>query len=255
MGLSRLNLFAIRDHNGQSFGTCEQHLHDIRTITLDLDDTLWAIGPVIVRAEQHLYEWFGERFPRIVEQFSMLEILALRNRVIEENLDRSHDLTFLRHAVIARLGQECGYDDIPIDEAFAVFDKVRNEPELFPDVRPALESLKQRYTLVAVTDGNANLDKIGISDLFDEFVSARTAGVAKPDRRIFDAAVSVGGAPQAQTLHVGDHPEKDVQGARDAGLKTVWINRIEARWPDALDEPDRVVTDLHELDRILASIR
>ena len=170
-------------------------MHEIRTITLDLDDTLWAIAPVIARAEQRLYEWFGERFPRIVEQFSMLEILALRNRVIEENLERAYDLTFLRRTVIARLGAEAGYDNIPIDEAFAVYDKIRNEPELFPDVRPVLESLKKRYTLVAVTDGNANLDKIGISDLFDEFVSAQTVGAAKPDRRIFDAAVSVGGAP------------------------------------------------------------
>ena len=152
-------------------------------------------------------------------------------------------------------GAEAGYDNIPIDEAFAVFDKIRNEPELFPDVRPVLESLKKRYTLVAVTDGNANLDKIGISDLFDEFVSAQTAGAAKPDRRIFDAAVSVGGAPQAQTLHVGDHPEKDVQGARDAGLKTVWINRDEADWPETLAAPDRVVTDLYELDRILVPLR
>ena len=255
MGLSRLNSFAIRDHNGQSFGTCEQHVHEIRTITLDLDDTLWAIAPVIARAEQRLYEWFGERFPGIVEQFSMPDILALRNRVIEENRDRIHDMTLLRRAVIARVGQESGYDDIPIDEAFAVFDKARNEPELFPDVRPALESLKQRYTLVAVTDGNANLEKIGISDLFDDFISARAVGAAKPDRRIFDAAVSVGVAPQAQTLHVGDHPEKDVQGARDAGLKTVWINRVEARWPDALDAADRVVTNLHELDRILVPLR
>lgn len=230
-------------------------MQDIRTITLDLDDTLWAIGPVIVRAEQHLYKWFGERYPRIVEQFSMLDILALRDRVIEENRERAYDLRFLRCAVIARLGQESGYDNIPIDEAFAVFDKIRNEPELFPDVRPALESLKKRYTLVAVTDGNANLDKIGIGDLFDEFVSAQTAGAAKPDRKIYDEAVSVGGAAQSQTLHVGDHPEKDVQGARAAGLKTVWINRVEALWPDALAAPDSVVTDLHELDRILVPLR
>ena len=250
-----MNSFAIRDHNGQSFLACEQHVHEIRTITLDLDDTLWAIAPVIARAEQRLYEWFGERFPRIVEQFSMLEILALRNRVIEENLERAYDLTFLRRTIIARLGAEAGYDNIPIDEAFAVYDKIRNEPELFPDVRPVLESLKKRYTLVAVTDGNANLDKIGISDLFDEFVSAQTAGAAKPDRRIFDAAVSVGGAPQAQTLHVGDHPEKDVQGARDAGLKTVWINRDEADWPETLAAPDRIITDLYELDRILVPLR
>lgn len=230
-------------------------MHDIRTITLDLDDTLWAIAPIIARADKRLYEWFGEHFPRIVDQFSMPDILELRNRVIEENSDRAYDLTFLRHAVIARLGKESGYDDIPIDAAFAVFDKVRNDPELFPDVRPALEALKVRYTLVAVTNGNANLEKIGISDLFHEFVSAESVGAAKPDRRIFDAAVSAGGATQSQTLHVGDHPEMDVQGAREAGLRTVWINRDAAVWPEAIAAPDSIVANLHELERILLPLR
>ncbi len=246
---------ALTDDNGHSFGLDEQHVHDIRTITLDLDDTLWAIAPVIARAEQHLYEWFGERFPRIVEQFSMTDILEMRNQVIKEHPARACDFTFLRRAVIGRLGQESGYDDLPVDEAFLVFDEVRNDPELFPDVRPALVSLRRRFTLVAVTNGNANLEKIGIHDLFDDFVSASTAGAAKPDRRIFDAAVSAGGATGPQTVHVGDHPEIDVQGARDAGLKTVWINRDGEDWPDGLEAPDGVVSDLRELDRILAPLR
>jgi len=255
MAWPRLYSFALQDDNGQSFGLDEQYVHDIRTITLDLDDTLWAIAPVIARAEQHLYEWFGEHFPRIVEQFSMPDIREMRNQVIRENPARAYDLTFLRRAVIERLGRESGYNNLPIDEAFVVFDEVRNDPELFPDVRPALASLKQRFTLVAVTNGNADLEKIGISDLFDDFVSARTAGAAKPDRRIFDVAVSAGGAPGSQTLHVGDHPAIDVQGARDAGLKTVWINRDGDNWPIELDAPDGVVSDLCELDRFLAPLR
>lgn len=227
-------------------------MHDIRTITLDLDDTLWAIAPVIARAEQRLLEWFGENYPRINERFSRQQILELRNRVIAENRDRAHDLTFLRRTVIARLGAESGYDDIAVDAAFAVFDEVRNQPELYADVRPALASLKSRFTLVAVTNGNANLEKIGISDLFHEFISARAVGAAKPDRRIFDAAVSAGGAPQSRTLHVGDDPEMDVQGARDAGLRTVWINRDGLAWPNKLPQADCDVGDLYELDRILS---
>ncbi len=255
MDRPRLCSFALRDDNGQSFGLDEQHVHDIRTITLDLDDTLWAIRPVIARAERHLYEWFGERFPRIVEQFSMADIRELRNQIIDENWDRVHDFTLLRRMVIERLGKESGYDSLPVDEAFIVFDEVRNDPELFPDVRPALALLKQRFTLVAVTNGNADLQKIGICDLFDDFVSARMVGAAKPDRRIFDVAVSAGGASGSQTLHVGDNPEIDVQGARDAGLKTVWINRDDEDWPDELDAPDGVISDLRELDRILSPLR
>ncbi len=44
-------------------------MQGIRTITLDLDDTLWAIGPVIRRAERELSAWLAENYPRIPEMF------------------------------------------------------------------------------------------------------------------------------------------------------------------------------------------
>jgi putative hydrolase of the HAD superfamily len=95
-----------------------------------------------------------------------------------------------------------------------------------------------------VTNGNADLDRIGIADLFDAFVSARTAGAAKPDPRIFSAAVQAGGHPAGRTLHVGDHPEHDVVGAREAGLCSAWVNRGRAAWPKEHPEADLEVSDL-----------
>jgi len=105
-----------------------------------------------------------------------------------------------------------------------------------------------------VTNGNARLDRIGIDDLFDGFVSARSAGAAKPARRIFDAAVSAGGAEAHETLHVGDHPEVDVNGARAAGLRAVWLNRNGRDWPSELSQPDGVVRNLEELDHLLVEL-
>ena len=209
-------------------------MNDIRTITLDLDDTLWDITPVIRRAESRLREWLGERFPRIVD------IVELRAQVVAEFEERSHDLTFIRQQVLARMGIAAGYGDDFVGEAFAVFDTERNTLELFPEVRPALESLARRYTLVAVTNGNARLDRIGIDHLFQAVVSARSAGAAKPARPIFDAA-----------LHVGDHPEFDVEGARAAGLRAVWLNRNGHEWPGGLTPPERTISNLRELDELL----
>lgn len=227
-------------------------MQDIRTITLDLDDTLWAIGPVISRAENQLHAWFAQNYPRITERHTRESILKLRDEIVAEQRENAHDLTFLRRAVITRLGETSGYVDFPVDEAFAVFDAARNDVDLYPDVRPALRSLQKEFTLIAVTNGNANLDKIGIADLFSAVVSAQTAGAAKPDQRIFDVAVDAGGVAAAQTLHVGDHPEIDVAGARNAGLKTVWINRLGADWPNHIAEPDGVVSDLTQLAQMLA---
>lgn len=226
----------------------------IRTITLDLDDTLWEIAPVIRRAENRLRDWLSERYPRIVEMHAPEDVIDLRAQVVAEHADRAHDLTFIRCQVLARMGIAAGYGDGFVGEAFAVFDEERNTLELFPEVRVALESLGTRYTLVAVTNGNARLDRIGIGDLFDEYVSARSAGAAKPARPIFDAAVAAGGAAPHETLHVGDHPEIDIDGARSAGLRAVWINRNGSDWPGSLPRPDGIVRDLEELDQLLAAL-
>jgi len=246
-----LNSSWKQDHNVQPFDATGQALRDIRTITFDLDDTLWAIGPVIARAERCLVGWYRENYPRIPERLSADDALAIRDAVISEYSEQAHDLTFLRREVIARMGSMAGYPDIDVDAAFAVFDAARNELDLFPDVRPVLTILRARFTLIAVTNGNASLEKIGIADLFDGFITARAVGAAKPARRIFAAAVEAGGDKPERTLHVGDHPELDVEGARRHGLKTVWVNRGGHAWPPELIEPDGVVDDLHGLERLL----
>jgi putative hydrolase of the HAD superfamily len=103
-----------------------------------------------------------------------------------------------------------------------------------------------------VTNGNARLERIGIDHLFHAVVSARSAGAAKPARPIFDAAVSAGGAAAHETLHVGDHPEFDVDGARAAGLAAVWLNRNGHAWPASLEPPERTISSLSELEEMLA---
>ncbi len=222
-------------------------LNEIRTITLDLDDTLWEIHPVIKRAEQALYDWLGENYPRITELYQPGDLRDVRSRVVAEFDDRAHDLTFLRRTVLARVGAAAGYGDSFIDDAFGVFDAVRNDVELFPEVIPTLEALRDRYKLIAVTNGNANLDTIGIAHLFHDVVTAAKAGAAKPARQVFELAVKVGGANHQQTLHVGDHPVYDVDGARNAGLRTVWVNRTASRWPEQFATPDIEVAHIGEL--------
>jgi putative hydrolase of the HAD superfamily len=226
-------------------------VNSIRTITLDLDDTLWEIHPVIRRAEQRLYEWLGENFPRITEMYTPTDLREVRSEIVVEFADRAHDLTFLRHTVLGRIGVAAGYGTDFIDDAFDVFDEVRNNVDIFPEVIPALEVLGERFTLIAVTNGNANLELIGIRHLFDSVVTAAMAGAAKPAPEVFDMAVQVGGASKEETLHVGDHPLYDVDGARAAGLRTAWVNRSAIIWPDEYAAPEIEVTHIGELPGLL----
>ncbi len=226
-------------------------MDDIQTITLDLDDTLWEIHPVIKRAEQRLYSWIGENYPRITELYEPADMLEVRKQVGAEFSDQAHDLTFLRRTVLERVGIAAGYDTDFIDDAFEVFDEVRNDVDIFPEVVPTLEAFKERYTIIAVTNGNANLEKIGLDHLFDEVITAAIAGAAKPARQVFDLAVQVGGASAEQTLHVGDHPLYDVNAARNAGLRTAWVNRNASIWPEEFEEAEIEVSNIGELLKLL----
>ena len=230
-------------------------MHQVCVITLDLDDTLWPITPVIRRAESVLWEWLAANYPAVTENFSSADALAVRRQVIEEFPDRSHDLRFLRKTVLARMALSSGYDEALVEPAFAVFDAARNAVEIFPDVVPALQQLVGDFRLIAVTNGNANLKTIGIRHLFHDVVTAVDAGAAKPERPIFDEAVRRAGVPAAQVLHVGDHPEFDVSGASRAGMRTAWINRNAETWPEHLQPPDAEVSNIGELYSLLETAR
>jgi putative hydrolase of the HAD superfamily len=222
----------------------------IRAITLDLDDTLWEIGPVIMRAESELWRWLCDKYPKIPQRVSPQSLIELRVAIASEFPDRAHDFRFLRRQTLARVAVDSGYTDELVDAAFEVFDMARNTIDFYPDVLPALESLAGRYRLIAVTNGNANLGKIGIRHLFYDVVTAVDAGAAKPAEPIFLEAVRRAGVRKDAILHVGDHPENDVHGARSAGLRSAWMNRNNAEWPAHLPRPETVLSsmaDLHDL--------
>ncbi len=227
-------------------------MKDIRAITIDLDDTLWEIMPVIIAAEQRLRTWLASNFPKIPENFSSADSLKLRAAVELEFPERAHDLTFLRVSVLGRMAIACGYPANMAQDAFRVFDEARNEVRFYPDVLPSLELLKVSYPLIAVTNGNANLHKIGIGHMFKAIVTAVDAGAAKPHQSIFAMAVGRAGVLPEHVLHIGDDPKTDIQGAQEAGMKTGWINRTGRRWPDEIEAPDLVIRSMRELPRLLS---
>lgn len=226
-------------------------MHDISAICVDLDDTLWPIGPVIERAERRLHAWLQEHYPRIPAAASVEDMRRTRVSVVDEYPERRHDLAFLRREVIARHARTAGYSTALVDEAFAVFLEARHEVDLYEDVRPALGELKRRYRLIALTNGNAEVGRIGLDDLFEHAITATQVGAAKPDPAMFAAVVAYAGLQPAEIAHVGDDPVVDVAGARAAGLYSVWINRKDRPWPGGEAAPHAEVRNLHELAAVL----
>jgi putative hydrolase of the HAD superfamily len=218
-----------------------------RAITLDLDDTLWPIAPVIERAESALHDWMLVHAPNAAARYPVAAMRALRDAVAIANPHLAHDFTAQRKLSLAQAFAECGHDPELVGAAFEAFHIERNRVDLYPDVEIALDRLGEHAALAAVTNGNADLARIGLQHRFVFSLGAREHGTAKPDAGIFHAAcVRLDAAPQ-DVIHVGDDPELDVVGAARAGLRTCWINRRNESWTHSDVHPDIIVDHLGAL--------
>lgn len=227
----------------------------IGAITLDLDDTLWPIEPVMLRAEETLDAWLKSNCPRAAETYQIKDMRELRDRIARENPHLAHDFTEQRKLSLQAALIPHGYDDSHVERAFTAFYDARNRIECYPDSLVALERLAEKYPLVSITNGNADLERIGMAHFFRHIITARGCGVAKPNGRIFTLACTKLNLHPREVLHVGDDPALDVIGAHQAGLRTAWINRTGAVWTHPI-KPDLIVHDLGELaDRLHDPVR
>lgn len=224
----------------------------IKAISLDLDDTLWPIWPVIARAEQALQDWLRPHAPQTAIFMADSERrLALRRAVQAERPEIGHDLRTLRQELIRRALHQHGEDTALVEPAYEVFIAERMRVELYEDARPALAWLAQRFPVVALSNGNADVHRIGLGEYFHAGLSAQEFGVGKPDPRIFHAAARVAGVLPHEVLHVGDDAMLDIVGALDAGLQTAWVNRGSHDWLHETHCPHTMVQDMAQLCALL----
>ena len=212
---------------------------------------MWAIDPVIRRANQVLYDWLDAGYPRITAGQTPPSLHESCLAFMHARPEAKHDLSALRKSFLRHLGQQAGYADDFAEDAFEVFFTARNTVELFPEVEAVLQRLAQHFRLVALSNGNACIERIGLTRYFSASVSSAKVGAAKPDPAMFHAALAILGESAQNMLHVGDHPEHDVLGAQRAGVRAVWLNRHAAHWPTHLVPPCAQLNDLQALVALL----
>jgi putative hydrolase of the HAD superfamily len=213
-------------------------LDRVGALTLDLDDTLWPVRPTLVAAERVLNEWLLAHAPRTAAAVGQREMLALRAQVADAHPEWAHDLTAIRVETIRRALASQGDDPALATPAFEAFFEARHRVALYDDVRPALARLTSRYALVALSNGNADITRVGLGEFFSGSVSARVHGSPKPDPSIFHAACAQLRLAPARVLHLGDDLQLDVAAALAAGLQSGWIHRDDSPHPaSALDTP------------------
>lgn len=225
----------------------------IKVIAFDLDDTLWHVDPVIIRAEKILNSWFSERVPGF--NYDMRDMGQFREQVLAEQPELVGRLTEFRHRMIATALNHHGVGDADTitNDAMEVFLTARNEIEFFTGALEAIQSIAQSYELGALTNGNADIHRLGLSDYFSFAFSAEDVGAPKPAPDLFHRALDHTGVGADEMVYVGDDRIKDVDAAKAVGLKTVWL-RNERRAGPGESEPDLIIDDISHLPEALKSI-
>ncbi len=219
----------------------------LRVICFDLDDTFWDVGSVLLRAESRVQGFLEQRYPRLAARHSRESFMAARLALARAEPGMAHDLTWLRTETMRLLALEAGCPEAVGREAFEVFIAARNEVQVFDDVRPALRRLARRYRLATFSNGNADLARIGLANEFVLSLNSEQVGFAKPHVNAYASVAARLGVATAEMAYVGDDPGNDIEGARAAGCRTVWVNRRAHRWPDTHAPADLEVAELGAL--------
>lgn len=226
----------------------------IRLVTFDLDNTLWSVDLVIGRAEAMMLEWLRPRVPEYGD-LPVADKAAIGKAVLAAQPNIVHDISAWRETNLRETIKHCGYPPAVAAQlaagAFAEFLDWRHRVEFFPGALDTLAELAGDYTLAALTNGNADFERLGLDDYFSFGYSAADVGAQKPDTAMFKRALNHAAVQPSEAVHVGDHPVDDVQGATAAGMATIWVNLLGTE-----EEPDATatVTRLEELPAAVAAL-
>jgi len=229
----------------------------IEVITFDLDNTLWDVDPTLLRAEDAQRTWLLAHRPGAIDSLDHEGLWEFKKSVWRRHPDLLHHVSDMRRQMLYELQVAAGYDEEAsrrgAEEAFRVFLEERHKVVLYEEALGVLNTLSRSYTLGALTNGNADIYRTDAGEYFDFAFLAEEVGASKPHPDMFQAAVEKSGADPERIVHVGDDPDHDIRGAREAGMHTVWMNARGREWPGGA-RADREIDSLLQLPAAIASI-
>jgi putative hydrolase of the HAD superfamily len=240
----------------------------IRAILFDLGDTLMCPSAA---------------WPAVIERADRAVVDVLCKAGLGLDCDHFHEdfKTHLQHyyaerdsqqietstsVVLQELLREKGYKSVPPALIRAALDAryriSQSNWQLVDDALTSLQMLQMngcRLAIVSNAGDNKDVfqlvDKFGIEPYFDFVLTSAACGWRKPNRRIFEMALSHWGYLPAEVAMVGDRLEADIVGANLVGIFSIWAKRY-ARTPAEVDTaPNAQVETLSEIPNILKAIR
>ena len=228
---------------------------EIRHLFFDLDHTLWDFEKNSKICIREIYEQHKDIFPQKVSFDFFFQKFSTINSSMWNQLDLSmitHD--YLRTFRFQRVLQAL---DIEIDEHFSLelnqklLNLLPHQHHLMDDAFDTLSALaKKDYKLHIISNGyqDIQIKKMksgGIYHFFDKIITNDIAGARKPEKAIFEYALYRANADVSNSIMIGDNLIADIDGAKNAGLRTIYFN------PELEENDSENISELKYLLEIL----
>jgi HAD superfamily hydrolase (TIGR01549 family) len=226
-------------------------MEQVKAITFDIDGTLARGALDSKKYEKALIAYLkeiGYSGERAKVNKSLQSVIEKMKKSQARNIELRFDLVYSN--LLFDLGLEIKQERF--DHIEGLYNRFYTI-EIFPGVKEMLEKLSKKYQLAIVANPITNIsrlafEKLDLAKYFNYIILSRDLGARKPDPEIFIYALRSMWIKADETIHVGDSLEEDLQGAKNAGMKTVWIKGDK----EATEiQPDYVISKVTELTSLL----
>jgi len=120
---------------------------------------------------------------------------------------------------------------------------------LFPKAHETLSYLKERYSLHLISNGfkestELKVNKNGLNVYFENVVISEVVGFNKPDKAIFNHALTLANAGISESIMIGDSLEADIRGAQDYGMRAIYFNPERKQIPEDVNQEIACLSEL-----------
>jgi putative hydrolase of the HAD superfamily len=205
----------------------------LRAVFLDVGETLMRPDPTWEHVYARAFESYGVEVDFDALQQALRAVYSGGGYGFDGSFEPSPEHSHRRLVEMDRHAfSQIDLAPLP-DEFFHHLAELFQDPAtwlVFPDVKPALVALRERGLVLGAVSNWAwqlpeLLDGLGLRSYLDFVAASARVGYDKPHRGIFEWALGQAGVPPDTVIHVGDHLDADVAGARGVGIEAVLVDR------------------------------
>ena len=225
-------------------------------LLFDLDHTLWDYDRNVQESLSELFEIYLLKdlgvltFDAFYEAFNTVNA-DLWNSYNTGKIDR----TILRKERFRKIFEYLGADGLAVPKEMEddFMQRTSSKPHLFPHSKETLAYLQSNYQLHIISNGfdesqAMKMASSGLTSFFKLIITSETTNYRKPDKRIFEYVLDKLEVEPSVCLMIGDNPDTDILGAKDANIDQVLFNPLSLPHPI---KPTYTIGCLSELRRFL----